>query len=656
MAQRLTKEEFIARARQVHGDKYDYSDSDYLNARTKVTIICPIHGKFQQTPDAHLAGKGCSKCKSFGKSTEDIIQELQAIHGNKYDFSDVEYKGRSKKVIVHCNICGHTWMPSAGSLLSGNGCPKCRSLNNSLRFRMSDHEFKERLAAINSNITPLNQYETAKSRIKCKCSICGYMWESSAGSLLAGTGCPKCSGNLKKTHDEFVREMNSISPSIEIIGKYINAKTKIDVKCKTCGYVWSIKANNLQQGQTCPQCANKHRNDEKRYTQSEFVKIMRDTNPNIRILGEYVNAHTRLKVKCLKCGNEWSPIPWDILRGTGCPRCSHTGTSFFEQFILRSLIKSLGKESVLSRDKTIIGKELDIVVPSMHVAIEPGSWFWHKDKIKEDLIKQTLCNKIGIKLITIYDSCPLNAPPFPNSIVYQEDFSVQENKLILRQLVIHLFSLIGIPDHFSDYDWAEIEKQAYLYSRKDSTEEFIKKVSKVNDTIILGEYTGYNNKVLCKCPKCGYEWNASPSHLLRGQSCPKCAGRQKLTQDEFEGRLKRINPNLTIIGNYINSATPIKTVCNTCGFIWFPRPANLLMGMGCPQCNRNAKKSTLEKFIQDLETKNPGYSVVGDYINRSTPVETKCEKCGYIWKTKPSHLLSGQGCPMCARSRNKDKR
>lgn len=192
-----------------------------------------------------------------------------------------------------------------------------------------------------------------------------------------------------------------------------------------------------------------------------------------------------------------------------------------------------------------------------------------------------------------------------------------------------------------------------IASRKETTDDFIKKVSEVSDTLIIGEYLGSKKKVLCRCPKCGHQWSASPSHLLQGQSCPKCSRTNRLTQEEYEERLKRVNPTLTNLGIYKNNSTPIKTVCNKCGFIWYPRPYNLLMGTNCPQCFRNARKSNVEKFIQDLEIKNPGYRIIGNYINRSTPVETQCEQCGYLWRTKPSHLLSGHGCPKCARLKNK---
>ena len=69
MSKRLTTEEFIEKAKKIHGDKYDYSITDYRDSHTKITIICPIHGEFEQTPTNHLAGYGCPTCSGTAKIT-----------------------------------------------------------------------------------------------------------------------------------------------------------------------------------------------------------------------------------------------------------------------------------------------------------------------------------------------------------------------------------------------------------------------------------------------------------------------------------------------------------------------------------------------------------------------------------------------------------
>lgn len=127
MSKRATREEFICKARESHGDKYDYSKSEYVNARTKVCIICKEHGEFWQTPDNHLRGQGCPRCKArtLSSDKETFVEKAKKIHGeNKYDYSKVEYKTSINKVCIICPQHGEFWQ-TPHSHLNGSGCPKC---------------------------------------------------------------------------------------------------------------------------------------------------------------------------------------------------------------------------------------------------------------------------------------------------------------------------------------------------------------------------------------------------------------------------------------------------------------------------------------------------------------------------------------------------
>ena len=129
MRKKLTTEEFIKKAREVHGDKYDYSKVEYNGSFAKVTIICPIHGEFEQTPCSHLRGGGCAKCnwENTRLTTEEFIRKAIEVHGNKYDYSKLEYKDAFKKVTIICPIHGEfEQVPS--SHLIGFGCAKCSGL------------------------------------------------------------------------------------------------------------------------------------------------------------------------------------------------------------------------------------------------------------------------------------------------------------------------------------------------------------------------------------------------------------------------------------------------------------------------------------------------------------------------------------------------
>lgn len=124
----LTNEEFIERAAEYFKNKYYYPES-YINANTKITIICPIHGPFKQTPANHLWGYGCKACGGNEKLTTKIFKEnAEAEHGfNSYDWSKVVYKGAFIEVEIVCFKHGSFWIKPNNHVSGKQGCPKCNS-------------------------------------------------------------------------------------------------------------------------------------------------------------------------------------------------------------------------------------------------------------------------------------------------------------------------------------------------------------------------------------------------------------------------------------------------------------------------------------------------------------------------------------------------
>lgn len=123
---KLSEDEFIAKARKVHGDKYSYDKVEYNGYLSKVKIICNKHGVFWQIPAKHLNGYGCKKCgvDKTRLGTADFITKSNEIHGNKYLYDNVEYTNTSNKVEIICHKHG-SFMQSPNSHLSGKGCPRC---------------------------------------------------------------------------------------------------------------------------------------------------------------------------------------------------------------------------------------------------------------------------------------------------------------------------------------------------------------------------------------------------------------------------------------------------------------------------------------------------------------------------------------------------
>ena len=96
-----TTEIFIDKAKKIHGKLYDYSKVNYIDSKTKIIIVCKEHGEYLQTPSKHLQKQGCPKCMCYEKSNStEFIEKAKQIYGNKYDYSKVEYVNSQTKIMV----------------------------------------------------------------------------------------------------------------------------------------------------------------------------------------------------------------------------------------------------------------------------------------------------------------------------------------------------------------------------------------------------------------------------------------------------------------------------------------------------------------------------------------------------------------------------
>ena len=246
----LTTAEFIHKAKEVHGDKYDYSKVKYVNSYTKVCIICPEHGEFLMTPHCHLDGKGCSKCAMYkrGKlTTEDFINKANEVHGDKYDYSKVKYTRRDSKVCIICPEHGEFWQKAANHL-NGNGCPKCAGRN------MTTEEFIRKAKEIHGDKYDYSKVDYVGSHLKV-CIICpehGEFWQS-ANKHLRGNGCAKCKGVYDT--ESFVEKAKEVHGDKYDYSKveYKGTQTKVCIICPEHGEFWQTPSNHLV-GSGCPIC------------------------------------------------------------------------------------------------------------------------------------------------------------------------------------------------------------------------------------------------------------------------------------------------------------------------------------------------------------------------------------------------------------------
>lgn len=286
-----TREQFIEEAKKVQGDKYDYSKVEYVNNVTKVCIICPKHGEFWQLPKQHLRGQGCPKCgleriaeKRRGKkinhkprikrehvkyhsvprnikTTEQFIEQAKKIHGDKYDYSKAEYKGKNNFVTIICPIHGE-FEQRAYAHLRGGGCMKCARELSHKKQRYTNEEFIARLKEIYGDKYDYSKvdYKGNKTKITLICPEHGEFYKKASDLLNKKTGCPLCNQEHKRKYfalgkDEFVKRCTELFNGKYTYDnvKYVNNATKVLITCPKHGDFLCTPANHLL-GRGCPIC------------------------------------------------------------------------------------------------------------------------------------------------------------------------------------------------------------------------------------------------------------------------------------------------------------------------------------------------------------------------------------------------------------------
>lgn len=267
------------------------------------------------------------------KTHEKFIEDMRIANQN-IDIVGAYVNSRTR-VECRCKICCNEWRAVPSELLRGYGCPYCTHS----RKKKTHEEFVAQLENINPNIKILGKYLGAKHKIECECKICNSIWSTTPDHLLHGKGCIVCNTKKPRTHESFVNDMKGIYPDIEILGKYFDNKTKIECRCLICGNEWSVLPKSLLQRHGCPNCARKKARYNRRKTQDEFVSQMKIINSNIEIIGKYVNDRNRIRCRCLNCNNEWESRPSSLLSGSRCPNCMKPkGEDKIERYLQKSNI------------------------------------------------------------------------------------------------------------------------------------------------------------------------------------------------------------------------------------------------------------------------------------------------------------------------------
>ena len=244
----------IKQFREVHGATYDYSKVEYVHGKTKVTIICPKHGhgEFEQLPPNHKNCHGCPKCVGQGLTTEEVIKQFREVHGDKYDYSKVNYTGDKTKVTIICEEHGHgEFEQIPNSHKRGYGCPKCGSYAK-LTTEYVIEQFRE-VHGDKYDYSKVN-YTGDKTNVTIICPKHGE-FEQSPSSHKQVQGCPKCHGNAKLTTEDVIKQFREVHGDKYDYSKvnYTGSNNKVVIICPKHGEFEQLP-NGHKQGRGCPKC------------------------------------------------------------------------------------------------------------------------------------------------------------------------------------------------------------------------------------------------------------------------------------------------------------------------------------------------------------------------------------------------------------------
>ena len=260
----------------------------------------------------------------------------------------------------------------------------------------------------------------------------------------------------KKTHEEYVNELAVKNPNVEVIGTYVDAKTKIQHRCRKHNIIWDILPSNILKGQGCTKCKyEKMHNNKNLKSHEQYLQEIHVKNPKVIVIGTYINASTPILHRCKYCNNEWLSYPCDILSGKSCKNCSNKMAG----------IRKRKSHSQYVNDLSVLNSNIEPVEPY----INTDTAILHKCKT---------CGYI---------------------------WAIKPN---------HTLSGHGCPK-------CGFKRSSDI--RKKEHGQYVFELLEVNPNIeAIEEYVNYNTSIVHRCKKCNYKWSIDPSHTMRGQGCPIC--------------------------------------------------------------------------------------------------------------------------------------
>ncbi len=523
----------------------------------------------------------------------------------------------------------------------------------------------------NTDLDPHTLTMGSNKKVWWKCSK-GHEWQAVIANRSKGRKCPYCAGSrvLKNFND--LQTVNPILANEWNYEKNENSKPyhftassgkKVWWKCAN-RHEWQATISSRNNGNACPYCSGRYaiKGENDLRTVNPILAKEWNYEKNRNLKPDYFTANSGKKVwwKCSK-GHEWQATICNRNNGNGCPVCSSERSTSFPEYAIAFYLEKYGIETIHSYNEK--GYELDIYIPEKKVAIEYDGYFWHKNKVKQDLAKNSKCKEDGIILYRIREGLP---PLNDSSLDYIVQTTQKDFSIILVKI---LKEIIGIDlDIDIDRDRIAIENLRE-FTEKDnsllfSNPEIANEWNHEKNGNLKPEHFAANSgkKVWWKCSN-GHEWRATINSRNSGTGCPYCAGRHAI---KGVNDLQTVNPILAKEWNYEknNEITPEMVTASgsenvwwkcSNGHEWQSTINHRKNGRGCPYCS--GKK--VLKGYNDLQTINPALAKEWNYekngilkpehftAHSSKKVWWRCTN-GHEWQAAINSRSQGTRCPYCS--------
>jgi hypothetical protein len=506
---------FLIKAKEVHGDTYDYYESEYTTTHNKTKITCKQHGDFYQTPHSHLFGQGCPQCgiikKKIPWKKEQNINKAKEVHGDKYEYLDSS-EGYFKLI---CKDHGEIKI-STTKHLSGVGCHLCENYNDFVSLANKKHNEK----------FIYYKWNKQAGKINVECKEHG-VFSISKKNHLKGIGCKKCNPKIVKKkvikskinldyRSKVINEVKSIFGDEYDYSKYLNSNIII---CKKHGEFKKRPSNHLK-GEGCSKCKfekiyniNKYNFINKCYEKHGREHDLSDIN--------YINNKQEIIIKCPNHGMVKQNASDYLARS--CKACIKFK---FEE-------NKNKKYELYINDRIKLHKEKHKGKNFEFIKNEDGKLFFE-------------CKKHG-EFSCRYDTLA----GCQKCIAMPDDVVISRINEVNKYKVINLYTnnknrrkvrmLCEIHGEFEKFDFdaliGEGCKDCYYDSIRFKNEDFIERAKlKHGDTYNYSKlnYLTKKDKVEIICNQHGSFWQRPTDHW-RGNGCPECAwGKRKIGISKVE--------------------------------------------------------------------------------------------------------------------------